>query len=89
MSKLMTQFELVSHDDKHNSNTTMMTWLENDAKLKKGVKITLKDDDRLWTINNVYNDVQLQYSELQLNRKWDNNNYDKHQSDLIKGITKK
>ena len=29
MSKLMTQFELVSHDDKHNSNTTMMTWLEN------------------------------------------------------------
>lgn len=72
--KFITQV-LLSCPIDDNESLHMVTWLDEDSRIKKGVKLTLKDDDRLWTVTEVYN---TELSHTVDNRGWDNNNYDKH-----------
>lgn len=56
-------------------NKLMTTWVNEHPNLKVGNYLTLKKVDGLWLIENMY---AVQEANNVDNRKWDNNNYDKH-----------
>lgn len=59
---------------------TMMTWLYNKPGLKTGVTVTLKDQPNIvWQVINLYNSDEHDVTDFDFHRKWDNNNYDKHE----------
>jgi len=60
----------------------MVTWVDDDKRLQVGSIITLKEDKREWTITNLFNTEER--SIIEMNRNWDNNNYDKHIGTPIK-----
>lgn len=60
----------------------MVTWVDDDKRLHVGTVIKLKDDDREWTITNLFGTEER--SIIEMNRNWDNNNYDKHTGTPIK-----
>ena len=64
---------------------TLAPWVEYDARIKEGNEITLKDSEakNWWKIVEVYN-ITLEAAEVQANRNWDNNNYDKHNTTSMK-----
>lgn len=69
--KLVTQVDLVS------AGRQMTTWLDNDARIRVGVVISLKgEDDTRWKIVKVYETRTAADIDK---RGWDNNNYDKHE----------
>lgn len=73
---LMTQIRLKRPEAEDSIRiVNLITWVESDKRLKKGVKVTLKGDDRVWTIDEVYGEAELSQID---HRGWDNNNYDKH-----------
>lgn len=80
MEKQVTQVMLSSQIDT-NSSIHMTTWVDADKRLKEGVVIKLKNDDRAWTVLHVYN---TEFMHTIDNRGWDNNNYDKHESKSMK-----
>lgn len=54
----------------------MTTWVDADPRLKKGVVIELKKDNRKWMVEEVYSTVDEKL--IKDGRDFDNNNYDKH-----------
>lgn len=71
---LLTQID-VATKGQDGTITAMTTWVDADNRIKEGVKVLFKGDDREWSILKVYN-TELRHSID--NRGWDNNNYDKH-----------
>jgi hypothetical protein len=61
-------------------NRQMTTWLDKHPKLTKGVQVTLDGQTDLWTVKTIYESAEPHYaSDFDFHRKWDNNNYDKHE----------
>jgi hypothetical protein len=85
MSKIMKQV-MLQHTEK-DAGANLTTWLEKDPRIKKGVRLTLKDDDREWTVLEVY-DLEIPFDQLGV-RGFDNNNYDKHDGTALKDRAKK
>ena len=84
MSKVMKQVKLKYFEEgAGGGDISMTTWLEKDARIRKGADITLKDDDRLWTVLEVY-DTEVPFDLLEMNRNWDNNDYSKHDGTSMK-----
>ena len=52
----------------------MTTWLDSDTRIKPGVIIELKKDNRMWKVLEVFSTVD----NIPDHRSFDNNNYDKH-----------
>lgn len=68
--------------------STLVTWVTNDKKIVPGATMTLKEiEDTRWTVVEVYDLVQSK-EEVESNRNWDNNNYDKHDTRSLKERTK-
>lgn len=59
---------------------TFTTWVDKRPELKIGSRISLKDlkPETTWLVVNIY-DKELDSKDLEFHRKWDNNNYDKHE----------
>lgn len=53
----------------------MTTWVDSDPKLKRGVVIELKNDARMWLVDDVYSTID----DLPDHRNFDNNDYSKHE----------
>lgn len=51
MNTLYKQVELVQN------NTTMITWLENDSRIKENIRLTLKNIPGIWLVNKVYTNL--------------------------------
>lgn len=67
--KLMTQVSLREVPNGTKTDQAIMTtWV--DKPVRAGTKITLKKDDRLWLVEQVYNTVPI--DEIN-DQKWDNN----------------
>lgn len=56
------------------------TWVDKRPDLKKGAEITLKDlkPEMKWLVTAVF-DQEHDAADFDFHRKWDNNNYDKHE----------
>jgi len=65
--------------DLSRDNVAMTTWVEKKPNLARDAFITLKDIDEtvFWKVEKVY-DVEQTRDQVESNRNWDNNNYDKH-----------
>lgn len=61
------------------------TWVDNRKELRPGVKVTLKDyrPNVKWTVYQVF-EAQIDAKDIEFHRKWDNNNYDKHEGLVLK-----
>lgn len=76
--------EMVQVDISRADGATMTTWVDKRPDLIKGNFITLKDDEKvLWRVEKVY-DIVMSKNEVEKNRGWDNNNYDKHDGRAMK-----
>ena len=67
-------------------NEVMTTWLDVQPKLKLGAFITLKDfndPETKWEVIFLFDDVR-EATDFDFHRKWDNNNYDKHEGLNVK-----
>lgn len=67
--------------DIQSGNRQMTTWLDKNPKLAVGVKITLADYDKdtVWEVKAMYEGSVHYWNDFDFHRKWDNNNYDKHE----------
>lgn len=63
-----------------NGNETLTTWLDVRPGLKAGSIITLKDfkPDIKWVVKQLF-EPEHDSVDFDFHRKWDNNNYDKHE----------
>jgi hypothetical protein len=77
----MQQVQLKYQDGDNVSQLT--TWIELDKDIKVGSQVKLKDDARWWDVTEVYSTI-LPMTEVESNRNWDNNNYDKHDGTSLK-----
>jgi hypothetical protein len=69
----------------YSNSSQMTTWVDNRPDLKEGVDIELKEiPGRLWRVAKIFRGVELDSKALDFHRKWDNNNYDKHEGLKIK-----
>jgi hypothetical protein len=77
--------KMVQVDLTREGGAQLTTWVDVKPDLKKGAKITLKDMDPniWWKVEKVY-DVEMDKAEIEANRNWDNNNYDKHDGTALK-----
>lgn len=66
----------------------LTTWLDVQPGLKVGAMITLKgySPDQLWYVSKLYSSVH-NSTEFDFHRKWDNNDYQKHNGLKIHGKT--
>lgn len=56
----------------------MTTWLDLSKPFKRNDYVELKEMPGVkWLVAEIY-DIELESSDLDFHRKWDNNNYDKH-----------
>lgn len=61
------------------ARSVMTTWLESRPDVKLGTIIELKEvPKKHWEVIAIY-DNEIESTDLDFHRKWDNNNYDKHQ----------
>lgn len=76
--------------DLSRDNATMTTWVEKKPNLQRGSFVTLKDiDDSIyWKVVKIY-DLEMSKSDVDSNRNWDNNDYDKHDGTALKDRLKK
>jgi len=76
---LMVQVDLIRGDSQ------MTTWVDKKLPIQRGSYITLKDiDDKgFWKVEKVY-DLEMERADIEINRNWDNNNYDKHDGTPLK-----
>ena len=82
MNKLMMEVDLETTENGH-TRLVMHTWIERLSTIPEGTVLKLKDDKRVWTVRRIY-PIYLPYHELESNRNWDNNNYDKHDGTSMK-----
>lgn len=79
----MIQVDLVAFK----GNLQMTTWMEKRVELEVGRLVRFHNETTWWKIKKIYN-IELDKTELEMNRKWDNNNYDKHVTTSMKERTK-
>ena len=63
-----------------NGKNLLTTWLDKKPELREGAIITLKDfkpEDK-WRVEQLYK-REFDDKEFEFHRKWDNNNYEKHE----------
>lgn len=61
------------------TTSELTTWLESRPDIKVGNTVELKETGkRLWKVVRVFEDIEVDSSDLEFHRKWDNNNYDHH-----------
>lgn len=68
------------------NNELLTTWLDFNSKLRRGAWISLKDykPEVKWQVVEVYTSLLKEAGDFDFHRKWDNNNYDKHEG-LLNG----
>lgn len=66
-------------------NEMLTTWLDVQPKLKEGAIITLRDfkPEKHWMVERLFAHTH-EAADFNFHRKWDNNNYDKHEGLGIK-----
>ena len=76
---------MVQVDLKRADGVEMTTWVDKRPDLKEGVLLSLKDEDKdvFWRVNKVY-DIEMDKDQVEKNRGWDNNNYEKHDGTAMK-----
>lgn len=74
----MIQVDLKSHD-----GTMMTTWVEKRPDLHIGGAVRLDKEKNFRRIEKIY-DLEIPKDQLDSNRNWDNNNYEKHDGTAIK-----
>lgn len=78
MSKLMVQVDLQSDD-----GAQLTTWVEKRPLLAAGSSVQLKGENTWRRVQKIY-DLEIPEDQLNLNRNWDNNNYEKHDGTSMK-----
>ena len=79
---------MVQVDLKRADGVEMTTWVDKRPDLKEGVLLSLKDEDKdvFWRVNKVY-DIEMDKDQVEKNRGWDNNYYEKHDGTGMKDRT--
>lgn len=76
---MMVQVKLKSTDN----GATMTTWVDKKPNLAVGAAVRLDGSDTWYKVEEVYN-IEMTREQVDANRNWDNNNYDKHDGTALK-----
>jgi hypothetical protein len=75
----MIQVELTTTD-----GAKMTTWVEKNKLLGEGSAVRLEGETEWRRVSKIYDGIELTKVEIESNRSWDNNNYDKHNTTSMK-----